>query len=234
MRLDIEKNRFYLGRDYSEVLEQLGANPIHISLISDEGYITDVINSLDGVLLPGSDSDVDPTIYGKEPLPELGKVVPLKDETDLYALKQTEELKMPVLGICFGMQILNVSRGGTLLQDTQTEVKDCLKHEQGLPLERNSHTLDLEKNSLLSKLANSRPVKVNSHHHQAVEKTGKHLKATGWAKDGIIECIEDIRDERFVLGVQWHPEMNWKFDDLSNKLFQQFIHACSQFKAKRK
>ena len=233
MRLDLEKNRFYLGRDYSEVLEFLGATPVHISLIPDKEYIADVLNFLDGILLPGSDSDVDPAIYGREPLPYLGRVVPVKDETDLYVLEKAEELKMPVLGICFGMQILNVSRNGTLIQDIKGEVRGCLKHEQGSPVERNSHSIDLEKKSLLSKLsslANLESVRVNSHHHQAVEKVGENLKATAWTKDGVIECIEDGRQDRFVFGVQWHPEMNWKFDNLSKEIFQKFVNVCSNFK----
>ncbi len=234
MRLDLEKKWFYLGRDYSEGLQCLGAIPVLISLIPDEQYITDILNSLDGILLPGSDSDVDPTIYGREPLPNLGKVVPVKDETDLCVLRQAERLKMPVLGICFGMQILNVSRGGTLIQDIKSEIKDCLKHEQGLPAGRNSHTLSLEENSLIAELTNLKNVKVNSNHHQAVERLGKNLRPTAWTKDGVIECIEEIRSDRFVFGVQWHPEMNWKFDDLSKNVFQKFIDACFDFQKKGK
>jgi putative glutamine amidotransferase len=234
MRLDIEKNRFYLGRDYSEALAYLGAIPIHLSLIPSKEYIWEILNFLDGILLPGSDSDIDPVIYGKEPVPKLKTVVPIKDETDLLVLNQAEKLMMPVLGICFGMQALNVSRGGTLIQDIETQVLNCLKHEQGFPRDRNSHSINIEENSLLSGLAPSNCTKVNSHHHQSIEQVGNNLKATAWAKDSVIECIEDVRDDRFAFGVQWHAELNYRVDNLSKKIFQSFVSACSEFESRGK
>ncbi len=124
MRLELETNRFYLGRDYSEALENFGAIPLHISLIPKKEYIAEALKTLDGILLPGSNSDVDPLIYGEEPLPKLGQVVPEKDETDLLVLREAERLKMPVLAICFGMEVLNVSRGGTLVQDIKSQVEN--------------------------------------------------------------------------------------------------------------
>ncbi len=228
MRLELETGRFYLGRDYSEALESLGAIPYHISLIPNERYISEVSKTVDGILLPGSDTDVDPLIFGEEPLPNLKTIIPEKENTDLMILGEVEKLKKPLLGICFGMQILNVSRGGTLYQDIQSEIENCVKHEQGKPLARNSHTIEFEKESKLSRLITFEGggIKVNSHHHQAVKKVGENLKATAWAKDGVIECIEDTRNDRFVLGVQWHPELSWDRDDLSKSIFNNFIAAC--------
>jgi len=117
MRLELESNRFYLARDYSEAVEAAGGAPVHISLIPRLDYISSVMDGLDGVLLPGSDSDVDPLRYGAEPHRQLGTVVTVKDETDLLVLEEIEKRSMPLLAICFGMQVLNVSRGGTLVQD---------------------------------------------------------------------------------------------------------------------
>lgn len=227
MRLELETDRFYLGRDYSEALEALGAIPYHISLIPNEAYISEIVKNLDGILLPGSDTDVDPLIFGEEPRPNLKKIIPEKENTDFMILAEAEKLKKSVLGICFGMQVLNVSRGGTLFQDIESDIENCVKHEQGKPLARNSHSIEFEKDSLIARLIpNDIGVKVNSHHHQAIGKIGKNLKSTAWAKDGVVECIEDTRTDRFVLGVQWHPELSWKTDTLSKNIFESFISAC--------
>ena len=227
MRLELETDRFYLGRDYSEALEALGAIPYHISLIPNKDYIAEIVKNVDGILLPGSDTDVDPLIFGEEPRPNLKKIIPEKENTDLMILEAAEKLNKSVLGICFGMQVLNVSRGGTLFQDIETDVENCVKHEQGKPLARNSHSIEFEDESLISRLITKKvDVRVNSHHHQAVGKIGENLKATAWAKDGVIECIEDTRNDRFVLGVQWHPELSWKSDALSKNIFTEFISAC--------
>jgi putative glutamine amidotransferase len=228
MRLELDTNRFYLGRDYSEALEGLGAIPFHISLIPKREYVRQILENLDGILLPGSDTDVDPLRFGAEPHPKLKRIVREKEETDLLVLEEAEKRKLPVLGICFGMQILNVFRGGTLIQDIEAEVENCVKHEQGIPLARNSHTIEIEKESILSNLTESEKTAVNSHHHQAIGKIGKNLKITARAKDGIIECIEDTQKDIFIMGVQWHPELSWKTNVLSKSIFEKFIGECNK------
>lgn len=226
MRLELDTRRFYLGRDYSEALAGLGAIPFHLSLIPDRKYIGVALKHLDGILLPGCDTDADPLRYGEEPHPKLGRVIAEKDETDLMVLEEAERRKIPVLGICFGAQVLNVSRGGSLIQDIESQIPGALQHSQLAPMERNSHTIDVEDKSILAGLTNSKTTKVNSSHHQSIKKVGKNLKVTARAKDGVVECIEDTRQDRFILGVQWHPEVNWKTDDLSRQIFELFIKKC--------
>jgi putative glutamine amidotransferase len=223
MRLELETDRFYLSRYYSEAIEAAGGAPVHISLIPNPGYISSVMDDLDGVLLPGSDSDIDPLRYGTEPHPNLGSVHPVKDETDLLVLDEIEKRQLPLFAICFGMQALNVSRGGTLIQDIPSQLPKAIKHHQGAPRDRPSHAIKLEKASLLLSLAATEQVLVNSHHHQAVEKVGRDLVATAWTSDGLIEAVEDSRPGRFALGVQWHPELGWQRDPLSQALFERFI-----------
>jgi len=223
MRLELETDRFYLSRYYSEAVEAAGGVPVHISLIPKRDYVASVAETLDGVLLPGSDSDVDPLRYGAEPHPGLGSVHPVKDETDLLLLDEIEKRNLPLFAICFGMQVLNVSRGGTLVQDIPAQLHAAIKHQQGAPRDRPSHAINFADTGLLSALATSEHVLVNSHHHQAIEKVGEHLIACAWASDGIIEAVEDTRPERFVLGVQWHPELGWRADELSQSLFKRFI-----------
>ncbi len=236
MRLEIETGRFYLGRDYSEALAHFGATPLHLSLIPNEKFVDGVLRNLDGILLPGSNNDVEPLSYGEEPHPKLGTVIPVKDETDLLILKKAEELKLPVLGICFGMQILNVFRGGTLYQDIESQIENCCKHEQGIPQARDSHTISVERGSLLSGLIGSENTKntitVNSSHHQAVKTLGENLKVTARAKDGVVEGIEDTRTDIYNLGVQWHPELSWKTDRLSARIFETFVEQCANYAKK--
>jgi putative glutamine amidotransferase len=234
MRIELETNRFYLGRDYSEAVEAAGGVPVHLSLIPRAEYIEALMSDLDGILLPGSDSDVDPTRYGRDPHAHLGSVHPLKDETDTLVLHEIERLGTPLLAICFGMQILNVSRGGTLIQDIRTQFPEAIKHQQGVPRERHSHRVRLLEGSLLSQLAGTDSVQVNSHHHQAIEHVGKGLIATAWTSDGLIEALEDPSAERFMLAVQWHPEMAWQRDELSKAVFTKFVDAATEYSRTRR
>lgn len=233
-RLDLTNRRFYLGRDYAEAVECFGAIPVLIPLIPEKSYIENLCESLDGILLPGNDSDVDPLIYGEEPHKNLGNVIPEKDRTDLLILEKADKLNLPVLAICYGMQILNVYRGGSLIQDIDSQIENSIKHEQGQPLERNSHSLKIQQKTKLVRLITKNKLKmdnfkVNSHHHQSVKSIGENLSANAFATDGVIEGIEDDRKDRFVLGVQWHPELSWKTDDFSKCIFEQFVNECSKY-----
>ena len=229
MRIETQTDRFYLSRHYSEAVEAAGALPVHLSLIPDPDYLIPAVKGLDGILLPGSDSDVDPLRYGQEPHQALGHVQTIKDETDLIVLDQIEKHGIPLFAICFGMQILNVARGGTLVQDIPSQVPGAIKHEQGTPRDRPSHTIKLLDGSMVSSLAMNSTALVNSHHHQAVENIGRDLIATAWSSDGLVEALEDARPDRFALAVQWHPELGWKSDNFSQALFQRFVKEASQF-----
>lgn len=229
MRLELETRRFYLGRDYSEAIEAAGGVPVHLPLIPDAEYLERAVETLDGVLLPGSDTDVDPELYGETPHPKLGRVIPEKDLTDRMVLDHAYRKKLPVLAICYGMQALNVYKGGTLIQDIEAQVDNALKHQQGIPLDRDSHALDLAGEGIIAELvagAGQEKVKVNSHHHQAIHSVGDGLTATSWAPDGVVESVEDESDGRFVLGVQWHPELSWRSDVISRSIFDRFVTEC--------
>jgi len=231
MRLEIATRRFYLGRDYSEAVEAAGAVPVHLSLIPKQEYIDAAVEGLDGILLPGSDTDVDPALYGEEPHPKLETVIPDKDQTDRLVLEAAEARDIPVLAICYGMQALNVSRGGTLIQDIGSQLEDAVKHQQGTPRGRASHAISVERDSILGGMKavslNGDSIRVNSHHHQAIGKVGDRLKAVAWATDGIVECIEDTREVKFIVGVQWHPELSYRSDALSGEIFKAFVDSCN-------
>jgi putative glutamine amidotransferase len=229
MRLELETNRFYLARYYSEAVEAAGGLPVHMSLIPNREYIAGVMAGIDGLLLPGSDSDMDPLRYGHEPRSQLGSVHPEKDATDLLALAEAETRGTPIFAICFGIQSLNVFRGGTLIQDIPSQHPNAINHNQGAPRERHSHRVRILDGSLLHQLAGSETAPVNSHHHQAIDTLGRELVATAWASDGLVEAVEDPRSDRFVVGVQWHPELAWERDPLSQTLFARFVDEARNF-----
>ncbi len=230
MRLYEPENSFYLRRFYAEAVEAAGGAPVYIPLIPNREYLSALIEVLDGVMLSGSDSDVDPALYGEEPHPRLGSVTPERDETDLVLLELAEERAIPVFAICFGMQSLNVARGGSLVQDIESQVENPIKHEQGAPANRPSHNIEIEAESLLARLAGGVTARVNSSHHQAVKRVGRNLKVIARAADGVIEVVTDTRADRFVLGVQWHPEIGWQRDNFSQAIFKRFIEESNQYR----
>lgn len=226
MRIDYPTDRFYLSRHYSEAVEAAGGSPVHISLIPQAEYVDAVVDALDAILLPGSDSDIDPLRYGQEPHPALGSVHKIKDDTDLLIIDAAERKQIPLFAICYGMQVLNVSRGGTLVQDIGSQLPDAIKHEQGAPRDRPSHSVKVVAGSKLNEILKTEDLLVNSHHHQAIETLGADLVATAWSPDGVIEAFEDRRSDRFVVAVQWHPELGWENDQFSHRLFNSFVaHA---------
>lgn len=227
MRLELESRRFYLGKDYCEALQASGAVPFHIGLIPERAYISSVLDNADGVLLPGSDTDVDPHLYGEEPHFAFKKNIPIKDQTDILVLEEAEKRGLPILAICYGMQILNVHRGGTLVQDIGEQIEGAYKHDQGMPLERLSHGIEIEPGSRLAAIS-GHSQRVNSHHHQSVKDEGEGLSVTARSGDGVIEAVEGTDPSRFVLGVQWHPELNWREDEFSKEIFKVFVEVCSQ------
>lgn len=237
MRHELETERFYLARHYGEAVAAAGGAPVHISLIPERGYIESFRGRLAGVLLPGSASDVDPALYGRDPHIRLGQVHPLRDGTDALMLDLVEREGLPLFAICYGMQALNVHRGGTLIQDIASQMPEALKHEQGAPRERPSHRVKLLEESLLSRLVGGAvDAYVNSHHHQALETVGADLQAAAWTADGLVEAVEETRDGRWALGVQWHPELGWEKDRFGAALFESFVGEAARFasdKAKR-
>ncbi len=229
-RLDLTQNTFYLRRYYAEAIAAVGGDPLFIPLLAEESYLQSLTTRLDGLLLSGSNSDMDPAHYNEEPQLHLGNVCAERDQTDLLLLPLAEAQKLPILAICFGAQSLAVSRGGSLWQDLPSELPDVLKHDQGEPYGRPSHRITIEVDSLLAQLAGSITARVNTSHHQAIKEPGENLRITATTRDGVIECVEDTRSDHFALGVQWHPELGWEKDELSQAIFKRFVAEAAQRK----
>lgn len=227
-RFNWETNYYELRETYPDAIYQAGGAPLLVPLIPQPEFIERAIEHFDGICLSGAVNDVDPLRYGREPKPGLGPVVPRRDETDMMLLAAAEARRLPVLAICYGIQSLNVYRGGTLVQDIPTEVKGALKHMQGEVFWRRSHSINITDDSLLARIAGSTSITVNSHHHQAIDIVGRDLEPIAWAPDGVIESVVNTRPDQFILGVQWHPEVSWQTDPFSQAIFEHFISVVRE------
>jgi putative glutamine amidotransferase len=227
-RYDWRNEFFYLRQTYAEAVLGAGGLPIYIPLFPDLDYLAPLVDRLDGVVLAGSNSDVDPLRYGADPHPKLGDVLPRRDATDALLIELAEERRLPLLAICYGLQALNVVRGGTLVQDIASQVEGAIKHQQGDVYVRHAHKIDILNGTLLSDLAGRTSTTVNSHHHQAIERLGRNLTPVAWASDGVIEAVVDDAAEHWIFGVQWHPEVGWAEDPLSQAIFASFLDAVRE------
>jgi putative glutamine amidotransferase len=218
-----------LRETYAEAIYSAGGAPLLIPLVPEPDYIEAILDRLDGVCLSGAGNDIDPLKYGREPRPGLGRVIPRRDTVDFLLLEGAEARRLPVLAICFGIQSLNVYRGGTLIQDIANEVPGSLKHMQEGEYTRNSHSVRLAEGSLLAELAGGAGATVNSYHHQAIDEVGVGLEPIAWAADSVVEAVINTRPGQFVLGVQWHPEVTWESDSFARAIFTHFVSLAEDY-----
>lgn len=215
-----------ISNDYVESIIKSGGVPIILPILSDEESIRQQIELLDGVLLTGG-IDINPLLYNEEPSPKLGFIYPDKDNFDILIVKIALELKKPILAICRGHQILNIALGGTLYQDLSYMDGCYIKHHQQSKDGAASHTLNISKNSILHKALGDSVIS-NSFHHQAIKDLAPDFKVTAYSKDNVIEAIEKC-NEKFVVGVQFHPEIMTAYGDNNMlRLFEAFIKASSK------
>lgn len=200
---------------YRSILEA-GGSPVVIPPYMDAEALEALLDTLDAVVLSGG-ADMNPLLVGEEPIPQLHGINPERDNPEFTLIRRALDRQLPILGICRGIQMLAAATGGSIYQDLGVQYSDAqlIKHSQDLVREQASHTVCIERNSLLEKIfsASCLPVdkdgckllQVNSFHHQAVRTTGPCLRVSARAKDGVIEAVESTR-YKSILGVQWHPE----------------------------
>jgi putative glutamine amidotransferase len=217
---DWQKSRWYLQPTYFEALWAAGALPVMLPLIPE--LAQELLGRLDGVLLPGCDSDVDPARYGQERHPAVEFVNPARDATDFALLEEADRAVKPVLGICFGMQSMNVYYGGSLIQHIPDRVKTEIEHSEHVT----RHPVCFEEGSLLAALSGRGPHIVNSTHHQAVDRPAGPFHVTAHAPDGVIEAMEWNPNGRFLMAVQWHPERIFRESEASLAVLRRFVEAC--------
>lgn len=212
---DIKDGHFVIEEKYAHAVIKAGGIPLLIpSVTGNPELIEETMAALGGLLLPGS-RDMDPKFYNQEPHPKLRPMSLERTETEFSVLNRAIEREIPVLGICGGMQLMNVFYGGSLFQDIYDFLPEALPHEKG-----SVHDIEAREGTVLREITGKDYFPVKSYHHQSVKDVGKGLRVNAVTRDGIIEGIE-LESGSFVLGVQWHPEL--EDTEISEALFGRFI-----------
>lgn len=226
-----------MNHRYFLALTSVGAIPWMVPLLhTDEGTLRGIYDRLDGVFIAGG-VDIDPESYGAERHALCGRTDPPRDRVEMLFVRWALEEGKPVLGVCRGMQVINVVAGGTLYQDCTEEYAGAIKHDYfptaGYERDYLAHGIRIEPGTRLHSVFGAESAMVNSMHHQGIRGLGEGLIASAFsADDGLLEALE-VDGERFVVGVQWHPEMLIEKDEATARLFSAFIEAAREFGVRR-
>jgi putative glutamine amidotransferase len=218
---------------YEHAVAQAGGEAVRIPVDQTPDEVLKMIGGCDAVLLPGSNADVDPERFGATRSPQTAASDPQRDAVDELLLRNAYELGKPILGICYGLQSLNVFRAGSLIQHIPDFLPEYLRtrvdHEAGKAVAV-AHDVEIEKGSRLARIVATgerRVVPVNSSHHQSADAIGEGLRISARCTvDGIIEALEGIDPDHFVLALQWHPERSVDDDEPSRAIFRALIEAA--------
>lgn len=216
---------------YFQAIERAGAVGVEVSLTQSLEQLANQLETLDAFVLPGSPSDVDPALYGARRHEKTKTLDRNRDRTDEAILEHAFRRAKPVLAICYGCQSLNVHLKGTLIQDIPSERPDALPHS-GKPtliaaLKRSDldHDVTLVAGTRLAEINGGIAARINTSHHQAIDRLGENLRLAAQAPDGIVEGVEWTGDGNWVVGVQWHPE-RMVGDPFAERLFATFVLAA--------
>jgi putative glutamine amidotransferase len=216
--------RYEQPRAYADAVARAGGLPLPIPC-GDPSLAGEYLAACDGLLVAGGDFDIPPERYGEARRPACGPSRPARTAFEEAMLEGALAAGMPVLGVCGGMQLLAVVRGGALHQHLPDDLG--VSHEQPPPKDVPSHVVEIGPGSVLERLVGSEPLPVNSTHHQAVSRPGSGVAVSGWAPDGVVEAIE-IEGARFALGVQWHPEALASRDPRQAAILRGLVQAAGE------
>ena len=223
-----------MNQRYYVAATAAGAVPWLIPLIDDDlETLRAIYERLDGILIPGG-VDMDPTTFGETPHPRLGRIDPARDRVEMQLVRWAVEDDKPVLGLCRGLQVINVTLGGTLWQDLEAQVPGAIKHDYfptyGFGRDHLAHEVRLAAGTRLQRALAMDRIPVNSMHHQGIRTLAPALVPSAIAPDGLIEAAESPTAP-FLVGVQWHPEVFELTDPHTGHVFREFIDASVRHRA---
>lgn len=212
---------------YVSAVERAGGCPVVLQRVLNITTLQPIVEKLDGIIFTGG-TDINPFVYNELPKDGLHRVDTERDRFELSLMAWVlENTEIPIFGICRGMHLLNIIKGGSLYQDLIKESVTSFDHllDESIPVSEYSHKINISGESKLQKILNKDQIPVNSSHHQAISKMGDGFKVVAYSEDEIIEAIE-LKGERFVVGVQWHPEkLSDKYQE-QQRLFDGFMEFC--------
>lgn len=217
-------NRIAISRSYTRAVAAAGGLPVVLDVTGGEQMLKEILRLTDAVILTGG-GDVDPFFIGEEPLPGCGEIDPERDQCEISLARLLMSSGLPVLGICRGMQVLNIAAGGDIYQDIISQRDSLIKHAQLAPRWHPTHYINVAEGTRLASITGGGKIRVNSFHHQAVRHIAPGFLVSARSADGMVEAIEHP-GLPFALGVQFHPETMWERDNLFLLLFEALVKAA--------
>lgn len=217
--------RAYVNKDYVDAVIRAGGVPLIIPFSTDKEVIISQAQLIDGLILSGG-HDISPYNYGQEPSQKIGETFPERDTYEIILLEESKKRNIPILGICRGFQLINVAAGGTLYQDLSLIPGNILKHNQVSNPTLKTHKVEIKENSFISSIFGKETM-VNSFHHQVIDKVANDFIVVAKASDGVVEAIEH-KTYKFLVAVQWHPEMLAVNCEKARELFSKFVEEAKK------
>ena len=223
-----EKDEPYMRPAYLKAIHAAGGTPVILPLDLDKSELERLTGIFDGFLFTGG-PDLHPFSFGEETRRCCGNVSLRRDWLELTLFKLVIKAQKPLLGICRGIQLINIGLGGDIYQDIPSQFEEDfpIAHSQPFTYEIPSHTVTVLPGSRLFQIADCNKIQVNSMHHQAIRRLAPELSATGFAPHELVECVEMPDYPTFFMGVQWHPEYLWEQDKTAKGIFAEFVNAAA-------